>query len=88
MRRGNSLTDHKKAMIVAFEKDGHSQREITKKINNYLFAPKCTILASIDTLYHRYWPLVIYWIRYLILNPNDVWSAFDYIKTYLYFDSP
>ena len=33
MGRGNSLTDHKKGMIDAFEKDGHSQREIAKKIN-------------------------------------------------------
>ena len=33
MGRGNSLTDHEKGMIDAFEKDGHSQREITKKIN-------------------------------------------------------
>ena len=33
MGRGNSLTDHKKGMIHAFEKDGHSQREIAKKIN-------------------------------------------------------
>ena len=29
----NSLTDHEKGVIDAFEKDGHSQREITKKIN-------------------------------------------------------
>ena len=29
----NSLTDHKKGMIDAFEKDGPSQREIAKKIN-------------------------------------------------------
>ena len=33
MARGNSLTDHKKGMIDAFEKDGHSQWEIAKKIN-------------------------------------------------------
>ena len=33
MGHGNSLTDHKKGMIDAFEKDGHSQREIAKKIN-------------------------------------------------------
>ena len=33
MRRGNSFTDHEKGMIDAFEKDGHSQREIAKKIN-------------------------------------------------------
>ena len=33
MGRGNSLTDHKKGMIDAFEKDGHSQREIAKKLN-------------------------------------------------------
>ena len=31
MGRGNSLTDHEKGMIDAFEKDGHSQREIAKK---------------------------------------------------------
>ena len=30
---GNSLTDHEKGMIDAFEKHGHSQREIAKKIN-------------------------------------------------------
>ena len=43
MGRGNSLTDHEKGMIDAFEKDGHSQREIAKKIdrsmcvvNNYI----------------------------------------------------
>ena len=30
---GNSLTDHEKGMIDALEKDGHSQREINKKIN-------------------------------------------------------
>ena len=30
---GNSLTDHEKGMIDALEKDGHSQWEITKKIN-------------------------------------------------------
>ena len=33
MGRGNSLTDHEKGMIDAFKKDGHSQREIAKKIN-------------------------------------------------------
>ena len=33
MGRGNSLVDDKKGMIDAFEKDGHSQREIAKKIN-------------------------------------------------------
>ena len=33
MGHGNSLTDHKNGMIDAFEKDGHSQREIAKKIN-------------------------------------------------------
>ena len=33
MGRGNSLTNHEKGMIDAFEKDGHSQREIAKKIN-------------------------------------------------------
>ena len=33
MGHGNSLTDHEKGMIDAFEKDGHSQWEITKKIN-------------------------------------------------------
>ena len=33
MGRGNSLTDHEKGMIDAFEKDGHCQREIAKKIN-------------------------------------------------------
>ena len=31
--RGNSFTDHEKEMIDAFEKDGHYQREIAKKIN-------------------------------------------------------
>ena len=33
MERGNSLTDHKKDMVDAFERDRHSQREIDKKIN-------------------------------------------------------
>ena len=33
MGRGNSLKDHEKGMIDAFEKDGHSQQEIAKKIN-------------------------------------------------------
>ena len=33
MGRGNSLTDHEKGMIDAFEKDGHSQREIANHIN-------------------------------------------------------
>ena len=33
MGRGNSHTDHEKGMIDAFEKDGHFQRKITKKIN-------------------------------------------------------
>ena len=33
MGRGYSLTDHEKGMIDAFEKDRHSQREISKKIN-------------------------------------------------------
>ena len=33
MGRGNSLTDHEKGMIDAFEKDGHSQLEIAKEIN-------------------------------------------------------
>ncbi len=33
MVRGNSLTDHKKGMIDAFQKEGHSQWEIAKKIN-------------------------------------------------------
>ena len=31
MGRGNSLTDHEKGMIDAFEKDEYSQREIVKK---------------------------------------------------------
>ena len=39
MGRGNSLTDHEKGMIDAFEKDGHSQREIAKKINR----SRCTV---------------------------------------------
>ena len=33
MGHGNSLRDHEKGMIDAFEKDGYSQREIAKKIN-------------------------------------------------------
>ena len=33
MGRGYSLTDHEKGMIDAFEKDGHSQCENSKKIN-------------------------------------------------------
>ena len=33
MGHGNSLTDLEKGMIDAFEKNGHSQREIAKKIN-------------------------------------------------------
>ena len=37
MGHGNSLTDHKKGMIDAFEKDGHSQREIAKEINCTIF---------------------------------------------------
>ena len=43
MERRNSLTDYEKGMIDAFEKDGHSQREIAKKtnisrcgVNNYM----------------------------------------------------
>ena len=35
---GNSLTDHEKGMIDAFEKDGHSQREIAKNINSSMCA--------------------------------------------------
>ena len=38
MGRGNSLTVHEKGMIDAFEKDGHSQREIAKKINRTRYA--------------------------------------------------
>ena len=38
MGRGNSLTDHEKEMIDAFEKEGHSQREIAKKINRSKWA--------------------------------------------------
>ena len=37
MGSGNSLTDREKGMIDAFEKDGHSQREIAKKINRSRF---------------------------------------------------
>ena len=33
MGRDNSLTDHEKGIIDAFEKDEHSQREIAMKIN-------------------------------------------------------
>ena len=33
MGLGNSLTDHEKGMIDAFEKDGYFQREMAKKIN-------------------------------------------------------
>ena len=33
MGHGNSPTDHEKGMIDAFEKDGHSWREIAKKIS-------------------------------------------------------
>ena len=39
MGRGNSFTDHEKGMIDAFEKDGHSHREIAKKINR----SKCAV---------------------------------------------
>ena len=39
MGHGNSLTDHEKGMIDAFEKDGHSQREIAKEINR----SKCAV---------------------------------------------
>ena len=39
MGRGNSLTDHEKGMINAFEKEGHSQQEIAKKINR----SKCAV---------------------------------------------
>ena len=39
MGRSSSLTDHEKGMIDAFEKDGHSQREIAKKINR----SRCTV---------------------------------------------
>ena len=39
MGRGNFLTDHEKGMIDPFGKDGHSQREITKKINR----SRCTV---------------------------------------------
>ena len=35
---GNSLTYHEKGMIDAFEKDGHPQREIAKKINRSRYA--------------------------------------------------
>ena len=38
MGRGNSLTDHEKGMIDAFEKDEHSQWEIAKKINRSMCA--------------------------------------------------
>ena len=38
MGPGNSLIDHEKAMIDAFEKDGDSQREIAKKINGSMCA--------------------------------------------------
>ena len=38
MGRGSSLTDHEKGMIDAFEKDGHFQREIAKKINRSMCA--------------------------------------------------
>ena len=33
MGRGNSLRDHENGMIDTFEKEGHSQRKIAKKIN-------------------------------------------------------
>ena len=33
MGRGNFLTDHEKGMIAGLGKDGHSQREVAKKIN-------------------------------------------------------
>ena len=42
MGRSNSLTDHEKGMVDAFEKDGHSQQEIKKinrsrcAVNNYI----------------------------------------------------
>ena len=39
MGRGNSLIDHEKGMIDAFQKDGQSQREIAKKINR----PRCAV---------------------------------------------
>ena len=35
---GNSLIDDEKGMIDAFEKDGHSQREIAQKINRSMCA--------------------------------------------------
>ena len=39
MGRSNFLTDHEKGMIDAFEKHGHSQLEIAKKINR----SKCAV---------------------------------------------
>ena len=47
MGRDNSLTDHEKGMIDAFEKDGHSQREIAKKINR----SRCAVNNYIKDVY-------------------------------------
>ena len=38
MGHGNSLTDHEKGMIDAFEKNSHSHRVIVKKINRLICA--------------------------------------------------
>ena len=52
MGRGNSLKDHEKGMIDAFEKDGHSQREIAQKTNRSRCAEN-NYIKKIRTKHHK-----------------------------------
>ena len=89
MRHGNSLTDHEKGMIDAFEKDGHSQREITKKINrsrcavNNYIKNKNKTPQKIPGRPEKLSPRNKRAIMNLLMNQHSGWL---YIKDMLLFD--
>ena len=79
MGRGNSLTDHEKGMIDAFEKDGHSQREKMEftmfcKYNITPFFPERDVLIGLtkSCLYTMFLP----WRSFLSLWIFNITAIF------------
>ena len=94
MGRGNSLTDHKKGMSDAFEKDGHSQREIAKKINrsrcavnNYIKnknkTPKIFQVGPKNSVQGINGPL-----SEMLENPENPFLKFNFLATLMFHVGP
>ena len=94
MGRGNSLTDHEKGVIDAFEKDGHSQREIAKKINksrcavnNYIKKrtkhPKRFQGGQKKSVQGINWPL-----SEILENPENPFFKFNLLVTLMFHVGP